>query len=584
MSTLSKYLILLAFSILTPVAHADHLTEGLLPRLGNYRGYIVMEGAGLKIPVSMDTVRACEGTKRPLIVSLRLMFGGFRSHEYITQNYRFSDYDWEDPAITLDINDGMNGPDISLLDGMFSADGMNLEGKIQTAKGGNITGKIHLVYMTESAAANESALAKIFSDVPIIPSLTGEYSGECDFEPTVLQLESVKTNAGEFDSGSPFEGYTVYGRWGKLNRSSFLSTRVKYMLETSFDDTQFNFYEPSIFIPTLGRTCKITADGIECPTPEGYGTCILRKDQQSVLLDALTEAPAELPSAAASEIQSIAKTRDIALAWPPKDKDLTGTYSGYIYLSQRNAFERLTLDFNLAGDPDPSSKVTTRPLLSMISKIFIGNEIDSGQFLYYKFQQLTVPHEKPEVLTFLGKDDAMIQITQWNKNFIAGTWYSRAFGNVGHFKLALHKPGTKETSILPSDGLGFAPSLQGDYGEPGGTVGNNNHLFLQVIPVQTKSFSRVYPFRFRGQHLTTKTFKSQTVRNSDMIVGGNFDPFMGVLSLRLANNSHVVAKITNIKGKEPGLYVYFSGTSTYRDAIIPQYPVFLKKMSNRAMP
>ena len=279
MYTLYKALILLAFSLVSSFARADHFTEGLFPKLGSYRGYILMDGAKLKIPVSFDTVRINnENGKKPLMVYLRLMFGAFDSHEYIVQTYRFEDYDWTSPEITLDINDGNNGPDISLINGLISQDGMSLEGEIHTAKGGDIKGKIRLVYMTDDAAANDDAVAKIFSDIPVMLALTGEYEGDCGFDKSILQLDSVKTNAGEFDSGSPFEGYTIYGRYGTSNRSHFLSPYVKYMLNNSFDDLQFNFYEPSIFLPTLGMTCKIIPNGIECPMLQRYKTaCILLK-------------------------------------------------------------------------------------------------------------------------------------------------------------------------------------------------------------------------------------------------------------------------------------------------------------------
>ncbi len=575
-------LILLVISLISSFAGADHLTEGLFPKLGTYRGYIVMDGAKLKIPVSFDTVRINnENGKKPLIVYLRLMFGGFDSHEYITQTYRFEDYDWTSPEITLDINDGANGPDISLINGLVSPDGMSLEGEIHTAKGGDITGKIQLTYMTPDLVSNDVALAKIFSDVPVMHALTGEYEGECGFDRNILQLDSVKFSAGENDTGSPFEGYTIYGRYGTLNRSHFLSTRFKYMLSKAFEDVQFNFYEPSIFLPTLGSTCKITSEGILCPSPEGYGPeCLLKKNDWSYNLDILRKSIPPTEPAALTEIHKIASDRGISLNWPATDKDITGKYTGYIYLNERRAFERMSLDLNVAGAPTKNLVGPSRPLLSAIAKIFIANPTNpSPQFLFFKFQQISIPREQPEVLTFPGKDDATIQITHWDENYLSGTWYSKSYGSVGHFKLALQRAEETKSSVSPPANIDYATSLQGTYRIPGATLGNSRKLYLQVIPLQTRSFSRVYPFRFAGSYVETKSFKSTTVRIPTMIVSGNFDPIVGVVSLRLADGRHVIGKIS-----KKGLNLSFSGTVGYQDGIRMQYIEEFEKVNDYGTP
>lgn len=575
MNFIIKSLILMALLTLSSRSPAEDLGAFPYPKLGTYRGYIHMEGAPLKIPVSLDMVRVSNESKNPpLEVFLRVMLNGFSGHEYITQVYSFTSYDWSSPLISLDVNENSDGADISLVNGLFSDDAMRLAGEIQTLKGGSIKGRLEAVYMTDDPVTDAQALVEIFPLIPVIPALTGEYSGKCDVRETLLQLESVKVAAATSMAGVPFDGYRVIGRWANRNHGKIVSRAFSHIVYQSFDDVQFDFYNLTLQIPSMEKRCKVTPEGLNCQKDGGLFECKLNRVDSAFSLKGLAKPSQPISADLQAEVNDIAKNPKIDTDWPPKDEQISGRFSGYIYLKERNVFERITMDLNLVGPPNAASGQPSRPFLSSTVKICLGSGRDpEGQFVSFKFDRMKIPSQKPEFFTFLGQGETMIQITQIVGDVIAGNWYSGNYGLVGQFKMYRDSSKGKATFRPPSQGTPFYPQLQGSYTLSGPVVAEPVRLNLQVIPGPPVLIGNVYPFRLLGNVSVTRRYGQQTVDEIDQIVGGAFDPVVGVISLQLASGRHAIGQL-----REGNIHMYISGLADFQEGINPHFLDEFKRM------
>lgn len=565
-------------------------TATMYPQPGRFVGYIQMKKSPVKIPVSFDAIRVPTASgQADLVVVMKLTFGGFDGHEYVTQNYKIANYDWSAPEITLDANEGGNGPDISLTNGLVSSDGQSIEGKIHTAKGGAITGAIKLVRKGEKADT-ELALAQIFPGAQVIPSITGEYFGECDGHKSILQLEATRKSDMVSDTGNPFEGFDVHGRYGIRNDNIFNSGGFRYMLIQAFDDTEFNFYQPAIHMPSLARTCKITANGLDCSRDGGFDSCVLHKAESRTSLGALDKPMTPVVPQTLDALPAMSPPVDgLQMPWPTTDETLAGSYSGYIYVDQRKAFERMSIELSLSGAPGTHLSGASRLNLSALAKIYFGDsDVLHGQSLYFKFQPLKLPDQKPESLTFVGVTDPIMHITEWDGETIGGIWYSRSHGYGGRFRLARHPSGQKDVSLLPPAEIPFAESLQGSYKTKDSKgLFNYDKIVLQVLRKQSAGASATYPFRLRGTYIRSRSYKSKTTpggvnyaRQVATIVDGSFDSFTGVLSMKLNNGVSVIGKVT-----EEGLDLHFSGEDNqFHGGIHEHYLSTFIKQNNEADP
>lgn len=534
----------------------------MYPQPGRFVGYIHMKNSPVKIPVAFEALRvpAADGKTADLVVIMRVTFGGFDGHEYVTQNYKIANYDWSVPEIALDANDGGNGPDISLTDGLVSADGQSIKGIIHTAKGGPITGTVELVRESEKAVT-DLALAKMFPEAEEIPAISGEYAGECAGRKSILQLEATRQSNMIFDTGSPFEGFDVHGRFGIENNNVYSSGGFRYMLLQSFDDAAFNFYQPAIDLPSLGRVCKVTATGLDCGNRGDLSSCFLTKLGGRRTLAELDIPLKPIAPEILSELPPMNAPEDgLQMQWPTNDETLAGSYSGYIYLEQRKAFERMSIEMSLSGSLGAHLSGVSRANLSALAKIYVGDsEVLNGQSLYFKFQPLKLPDLKPEALTFIGNTDPIMHITEWDGQTIGGIWYSRSHGFGGRFRLMRHPSGQSEVNLLPPAKVPFASSLQGSYKTTNAKGYDYEKIVLQVVRKQSSAASANYPFRLRGLYVRSRSYKEANgrtnyARQTTTISDGSFDPFTGVLSMKLSSGESIVGKMS-----EMGLDLHFSG-------------------------
>lgn len=533
-----------------------YATAELLPKPGNYLGFIHMKDAPVKIPVSYDIVRIPLDDEHAAIrVYKRLMFGSFYSHEYVVQNYATEHYDWTNPVMDFDTNVGTNGPDMSLKHAAFDPADNTIKGEVRTVKGGAVNGTIQLVHTADKSAA-ELAMSTMFPGIPVMSSITGEYySPNCNFEKSFLQLEAVKHNGAEFDTTNPFDLFQIIGRDGEANTNAYLPRAFRYMLRRGFLDGRFNYHKPSFSSDSTGLECDITPEGMECSDIYG-GTCKYIKLGGRGSLSDLDQPLPDRQEAASSVVPIAGKTPGLKLAWPTNDSEVEGVFSGYIYIKQRRVYQPFGMELSLTGEPGKYASGTTRPELSALAKIYLCKELSrTGLAIPVKFLPMPLPGlsktgKAPELLTLRGRDDALIQVTHWDEKGIGGHWYSRSFGHGGTFQMARHVKGRSTPAVQPPAPAEFERALTGtyiaDFGKRRKDLGNDfDTLILRVKDKEGIDVSKSFPFELAGDYEISRFYPGGVARESYKIMGGSFDPFTGVVSIRVSNGRHLMGRMTS---------------------------------------
>jgi len=369
-------------------------------------GYLHLDGADFKIPVTLDLVKSgkLDEERADLTAYLKLSFGGFDSHEYITQYYHIDDFDWNEFNLVLDANAPGNGPDISLYDMQANEDHSKLSGKFRSFRSQSLNGGEIELLEVENMQDFEKVM-KLMPKYDIQPMISGLYeiNGK---DVNLISIETIRSGSWNKSASNPFSGYTVNVR--QLHRS--LDNNVfKTVTKNLFSNYTYNFYRAaiSLSLPIVQTVdCKLTTYGLDC----GYGLTARRVTKQRLYSEILrpSETPRRLKNHTtfSNELEKGTEKKIV------NEGDLDGRYYGYFYVPTFERIKRVSFDFI------NTSQQKGGRLLSAITRVHYDDvEKDT---LPYKFET-TEPANGCQSL-ILNEDSGEISLVlrKWNRNKIEG--------------------------------------------------------------------------------------------------------------------------------------------------------------------
>ncbi len=492
--------------------------ESVVP--GTYHGYLRSADGQSKWPLTAELLlREKDADKVRIALQVRVALGSHLSHEY--QSDYFSAVELDLTTHRVRTGDGVAG--WSLAEAVYDEQGI-LRGKIQL--GGSATAsEFHLVAMqsrTEQQFASD--LAAIYPKLDLAASVEGTYRGRCADGDHELQLETVKWRAGPVTEASFLSGYSVRGRWG-LRASDFCRGAHRPCLRWDIQEGNINISTNSLTLSSGAKTWNCArADGaLSC------GQCRLRKvDTQS------SDAKVETSSLNDSLRRQIPKFGySIGGASTRVGQDgMFGSkeYFGYVFHEATGHFQfaRLKLDFErFIG----KSSAPTTVRVGGVATLFFGGG-HSDEFIAYRLPSAAIVERNAHVLE--GPGDAVVQISRWTEEGVAGIWYSKAAGRVGPFQLLQGATPEIDSQVLPRVSGNFGDTAQG-------------LTLIASADVSDDDFD-FSPLSIRGAGIGLMAPKRHA-----SVVDVGFDPYRGRMALRF-NDRSVIDGVWGSNGLELNLH------------------------------
>lgn len=534
------------------------------PRTGRYLGFALMEGGRVKIPSTLDlfVIQDETGEYPSDRAILKLELGGFGSREYITQYYPSVSYSWDNNEIKLAGNNQKEIQDITISEGkvveVSSGSGkdkkkiLTISGKFRTAKG-EMVGEIELVWQNPESFSPQF-IDMLYPDIPITPTLTGEYVGQCRINGAnverVLQIEATKLNGiDEEGDPNPFLGYEIKGRIAALDKTS--KPNPLLIVSELFPSGAYNFYrgEVRLFPNPMKPGGKVTAcqvgnNGLTC------GDCLYMK--KTFLKDNAVDRQASYQLF--PRLYHLSIPDDEPLSDYPSGKDVKGKYWGYLHHEQSDRYQLLQIDA-----ADITNTAHTHNLeeiyVSLTAQLYFGDKED-GEYLTYNFHQRDFPSMIP--FSFAGNSDVLLTVTSWQKKTIKGTWFSRNFGKVGTFELAKDIIPPIDSSALKVEKLSGSYLDQSSYWELDLNVTNKES------PENVNLFPKAIIGNIQGNNLLT-LINGSVINISRPISFENvsYDFYANFLSMTLHGEINGKEQEWSILGEVDGKQLKLFGPAAY---------------------
>lgn len=534
------------------------------PREGRYLGFALMEGGKAKIPSTLDlfVMQDETGEYPSLRAILKLELGGFGSREYITQYYPVVSYSWDNNEIKLDGNKQFAIQDITISEGKVMGvstgsgkekkKSLTISGKFRTAKGA-MSGEVELVWQNPESSSPQFK-EMLYPDTPIIPSLTGEYVGQCRVNETIiertLQLEATKwKGTEEEDDPNPFLGYEILGRVAELDKA--IKPGPLLIVSELFPRGIYNFYRGEVrLFPNPMKaggkvmTCQVSSNGLIC------GDCLYIKK---------TSAGENVVDRHASyrlfpRTNHLLIPDDEPLSDYPSGNDIKGKYWGYLHHEQSDRYQLLQFDV-----ADITNTAHTHNLediyISLTTQLYFGDREDQ-EYLTYNFHQRDFPNTIP--FSFSGNNDVLLTVTSWQKKTIKGVWHSKYFGRVGTFELV-------KDFIPPIDSTVFrVEKLSGAY------IDQNSYweLNLNVTNKESQENTNLFPKAIMGNiqgnnPLTLINGSVVNISRPISIENVSYDFYANFLSMRLHGEINGKEQEWSILGEVDGKQLRLFGPAAY---------------------
>ncbi len=541
-----------------------HLLGAQDPNLlkpGRYAGFVKLPDTGLKIATVLDTVYvpAAHGQKPRLAAYLKLSFGGFRSHEYLTHFYLVPDYDWSADEMILDAVATGYAKDLTL-NTHIEDEGNRIRGKMKTVRGVVKNGEIELHYLSPSHLSDLREVEKfenpkiydIYKDVPIMPLLTGSYRSEHPMFHT-LQLEATKQSGLLSFGWLPMEGYVIRGR---ILGQSEIDPDVKDAVIRSlnkFEDIEINPYRGQVNFPNVGPQmslgmCKRTKDGFSC------GACTFK---------AIPEEKAFLDSILGSECGfkmhpfPLEVNEGIKISSSFPSNALTDSeYRGEIHFENRDMLRPFSIAVNVTGAPIKGDPTIAKRTLTFLPSVLLqpsDSDKQSVRSLPIQISPFQID-DKYRPMVLMGPTGDSIEIIQWTETSIFGIFYSASFGRVGTFRV--YKNGAGDPPVR----MEFA--VPGTYLSPIEFEKDSpsfNWIQSKVDLEWVTSANPLSPTPYNVGGLLTHTWDSLSHLNgrNDFSMYEmqylRFDAFTGIVGADISTGQAVISLFMKIEPHEVGL-------------------------------
>lgn len=506
---------------------------------GRYAGFVYLKHTGFKIPATLDTLFIPRGNDQApkLAAFLKLSFGGFRSHEYLTHTFFIKDYDWSSHEMVLDaVATGLTH-DITL-DAEINTNGTEIHGLLTSIRGDVRDAEARLLYLSpgnlnegpkEGTQFENEEVAKLYPNIPIYPALTGSYENNTCGSTHRIQMELTKGSGISARSPISFDGYTLSGRViGGIPGSEFKNDILTTL--SSPNKVQYDFYNARIAFSSadLGA-CVRTANSIDC------GQCSFTALPEKIpgSKNATDCGTSILPLPKPQEASKTGQTQPDTLSSKLKGK----RYTGSIHFEERNTQHPFTIDINVAGKPQAGDLTVGARTIVLTPKIYIELSSDpskSERFIPINLDPVDLNHGTYPLVATSSVGD-MLQITQWTENEVLGVFYSGVFGRVGTFRVF-------RDGLVPLD-LNLELPVSGTYlGKPESLVKNDwgqsqiNFRWMVAPPGSGLPYFLGGSYTLLWNVPLALDFKN--VLSGAEIESSRFDPFTGFFGAEFGEPDH----------------------------------------------
>lgn len=465
----------------------------LKPMFGTYAGVVENQLTGKNQLVKLELIPSrVENGNMILRGVLTLQMGGFDSGEYVS--YHFHD-------ITF-----------NLLTGALTFYKTEQEVYVMSAsiKEGELTGELFYSLGRIGPLRMSSGKATLPTHALVEP-LNGEYRGKCDGIASSLHLYTFRSTADVYRPGNAFAAYAVKGQLGKYDYNYCGKESYKYCVHSKIESASYNYIIGALVLRGLpfSYTCTVSGSKIDC------GECSF--DRISSEMQHPQLAPNIYESNPIEKIKSSLKTKSV--------ESLAGSYHGYVFHEQLNAFQRIQIDVSTYQKPDVSG---SKLFVVVVAKLRFGDA--SMETLPYRYDPIEFPNPviAPQfVLAQPDADvDAVIRITNIRDGIIEGTWNSLIFGRVGPFVATVNGdlPVLNRSEVLDS--------LSGFYdeSEKSGDSNGDNVIVDLVVSLGSSpvgSDNPFYPLNLYGN----VWWKSGIIEKQE-IIGGSYDFYTGKIAFQ----------------------------------------------------
>lgn len=499
----------------------DHRNDGLLVgaelKQGRYFGFVELDSTKEKIAVVADFYLESpeDMTQFPkLNATVKLSFGGFNTHEYYTETFEDLRYDFDNGVLTLDEpnNDLMMTTEVRTSGSDTYITGQAL------FRSSAVTGVLNIKYETDEPGDDLNAAVDSQEEKPIVPLLEGQYEGECGGEAAAFQIQTVrglKSLEGPDIMPKGFSHDTaVFGRLAYRNSELCGPNLCTY----------YNF--PNIIYNPL--LSKLAIQGSQstgtCDLRQGNLLCQLRIQSRS--LDCsfkkknVTIRPSRFFTRQHYVRPSADQLQDLPPASPPQNTDLAsalrGTFSGYLHNETNDTYQAIRINvmpYSSTNNPhNPNQMMITTTAIT-----YFGRGPYSSEFVTHRYEPRSF-YLRPGFTLNGPNTDSYINISEWKKGFIRGSFYSHAFGKVGTVQLV-----KGDFPDLPAKAK-MVRKISGEFEGPMDSSGAGRSLrwFKLLFPIQPSD---------TGESLVRLSGGFQAVKGMtpfENIERATFDPYTGV--------------------------------------------------------
>jgi len=413
---------------------------------GTYVGYLTVDLQGSKIPAILEISKGpypwlndCEAS----FAVLKILFGGFQSHEYLTQFFAV----YHHKNLTFDATFDGNGPDTSLLGATITEDGKEIKAKVSTILGGSATGKATFRYL-EPGQSTLEVLKGVETKKYTLPSVSDEYVGICNGSEQNIQLESRRNYSNKINPHVPFYGYNVISRIGRKPTVRRIrdgrDENASYVFNQSSRHVSYNYYSQKISIPGIGTHCDFNKEGISCSE-----TCSFKRRNkfQSLLIEQDYKLTVD------ENIENKSESLDPNNFDTTPLKDRSGFYYGYMFLNNTSRYETVIMEVS------SNKTIEGREYLRLEGTVHIASgPINTATYIPFRFKPTTLEGDGQKPFLLISDEDQFVKVNKWKENNLTGTWYSKSFGRVGTFNLQ-----KKIGGITPECKVKISSELAGHY-------------------------------------------------------------------------------------------------------------------------
>jgi len=360
-------------------------------------------------------------------------------------------------------------------------------------------------------------------EAPFIPLLEGQYEGLCEGnKQAMFQLQTVRGLKtiwqGETETSSLGRYYGIVGRvaykdsiqCGDLGPNQWCTLY-------NFGGGSYNFYLGKLNLhgARSSEECDITKGEMKCRIRmQGLSIdCNFKKKDTSVK-------PAKFFARQYNLRPTAEQMQDLPPPAPPENKELNlalrGNFAGYLHNETNDTYQIVRInvvsfstDLNPMHNPT-GSQITTNAAVHL-------NRTVKDPFFTQRYEPRS-SYWVPGFTLNDSKTDSYINVAEWKRGYIRGTWYSHAFGKVGTVQLV-------KGSLPPiPEAAAMVPSFAGEFEGPMAPDGSVAKLrwFKFLFPTQpTDLIGQLIKYTGSYQPLVGITAVHDIER-------GTFDPYTGV--------------------------------------------------------